>query len=125
MNRDHGKNASNFGFPLVELTRKMDISPWYGFVVIETDTLIILNHVSDRYDLDGYCAFRRKDLRSIEKDFERRDVIERALVLKDQAPEVPNGVDAFSMKALMESAQKIYGVLFIERELRLKLELFA
>jgi hypothetical protein len=102
--------------PLVELLRASDNSPWHGFIVAESAALIVLHKVSDRYDLDGYCAFRRDDVVSINQSFEKLDLCLRAMQLKAQAPITPQGIDATSMRTLMESAQVAFGVLVISRE---------
>jgi hypothetical protein len=106
----------NRGVPFVEITRAMDESPWHGFLIVESESLVVLHRVSDRYDLDGYCAFRREDIESITESFDKLDVLQRALRLKEQAPVVPQAIDATSMRSLMESAQTAFGVLVIDRE---------
>ena len=102
--------------PFVEITRAIDETPWHGFLVIESESLVVLHRVSDRYDLDGYCAFRREDIESITESFEKLDLIQRALHLKGQEPAKPEHIDAASMRRLMASAQAEFGVLVIERE---------
>jgi len=94
----------------------MDASPWHGFIVAESESLVVLHRVSDRFDLDGYCAFRREDIGSISKSFEKLDLLQRAIELKQQEPVVPAHIDATSMRSLMESAQAAFGVLVIDRE---------
>jgi len=102
---------------LVSLLRdEFDESPWYGYVVLESTHLVVLHRVSDRYGLDGYCAFRREDVSDITRDFERSDLISRALRLKGQSPLVPEGIDASSLRTLMESVERKYGVLVLSRE---------
>lgn len=102
--------------PLVELVREFDDVPWHGYVVAESASVVLLHRVSDRYDLDGYCAFARDDIASMSTSFERQDLIERALVWKRQAPRLPPGLDTSDMRELMASAQAAFGVLVIERE---------
>lgn len=101
---------------LIEVTRAIDESPWQGFLVAESESLVVLHRVSDRFDLDGYCAFRREDIASIAESFERRDLIQRALRLNRQSPTAPKRIDCTSVRSLMESAQAEFGVLVIERE---------
>jgi hypothetical protein len=102
---------------LVRLQREhFDSSPWYGFIVSESDPLLVLQIVSDRYDLDGYCVVRRADVGAIDGDFERADFIRRALRLKGQQPTVPRVAAMTSMPAMMESIQREYGLLTIHRE---------
>lgn len=101
---------------LVELVRRMDEPPWQGFLVAQSSELIVLHRISDRYDLDGYCAFRAEDVVSVDAEFQRRELIEHALRIKREEARLPTGTDASSMKELMESAQRTFGVLLIERE---------
>jgi hypothetical protein len=103
--------------PLVELTRRIDDHAFHGFVVARNNVVVVLHQVSDRFNLDGYSGFRVEDLQSIERAFAKRDLLERALRLKEEVAKVPADVDASSMKALMDSAQRVFGVLWIEREL--------
>ncbi|MES2887510.1 MAG: hypothetical protein V4739_05800 [Pseudomonadota bacterium] len=102
--------------PLVELLREFDDVPWHGFVVAESPALVVLHRVSDRYDLDGYCAFPRDDIVSMSTTFERQDLIQRALVWKRQGPRLPPALNTDSLRELMASAQSAFGVLVIERE---------
>ncbi|MDR7377795.1 hypothetical protein J2X19_002474 [Rhodoferax ferrireducens] len=94
----------------------MDESPWQGFLVAESDCFVVLHRVGDRFDLDGYCAFRRIDIVSIAESFEKQDLIQRALRLNGQDPMIPKRIDCTSTRSLMESAQEEFGVLVIERE---------
>ena len=101
---------------LVELVRRMDEPPWRGFLVAQSSELLVLHRVSDRYDLDGYCAFRAEDVVSVDAEFPKRELIEHALRIKREEARLPTGTDASSMRALMESAQRAFGVLLIDRE---------
>jgi hypothetical protein len=101
---------------LVEVIRAMDEPPWQGFLVAESKSLVVLHRVSDRFDLDGYCAFRRDDIVSIAESFEKRDLIQRALRLNRQDPMVPEQIDTESMRSLMQSVQATFGVLVVEQE---------
>lgn len=103
--------------PLIEVLRTFDEEPWYGFLVAESEHLVLLHLISDRFELDGYCAFRQEDIESILESFDRLDLLQRALAIKGQQPSVPVDIDLSSMKRLMESAQAQFGVLVIDREL--------
>ena len=106
------------GFRLLRLRRdRFDDSPWYGYMVSESDELLVLQVVSDRYDLlDGYRVLRRSDVSSLEETFERADLIERALRLKGLRPSAPKVIALTSMRAMMEAIQCEYGLLTIQRE---------
>lgn len=110
-------SAPSFDFPLVEVRRdRLDPSSWFGFIVAESEDLLAIHQVSDRYSLDGYRVFRRRDVTSIEHAVERSDLIRRALRLKEQSPTALVDFDFSSMRAAMRSAQAAYGVLVISRE---------
>ncbi|MES3025449.1 MAG: hypothetical protein V4857_28055 [Pseudomonadota bacterium] len=102
---------------LVAITREeFDDSPWYGIVVQESALYIVIQHVSDRFDLDGYHVLRRADITTIEDTFDRKSLIETALRLKGLAPGTPAALELSSMRGLLESVQEQYGVLVLTRE---------
>jgi hypothetical protein len=103
--------------PLVEIWRGYDEQPWQGFLVARSDAVVVIHQVSDRLDLNGYSAFHSEDIESMEESFEERELLELSLQVRQQWPLVPQGLDASSMKSLMDSAQLHYGILLIEREL--------
>lgn len=106
-----------YPFPLVEVVREdFDDLPWFGFLVGESDALVMLHKISDRYDLDGYIVFRREHITSMSADFERLDLIRRVIRLKQLQPVAPEGLDLSSMRALMLSVQDAYGALVISQE---------
>ena len=103
--------------PLVSITRKaFDDSPWYGLVVGDSELYVVVQNVSDRYDLDGYRVFRKKDITAMDESFEKRELIQAALEIKGLAPLPPGPLELSSMRALMESAQQKFGALVINRE---------
>ncbi len=105
-------------FTLVALEREaFDARPWHGYVLEQSDELLLLHMVSDRYDLDGYCAFRREHITLLDDDAERTDLVRRALRAKSELPSKPKGLDLSSMPALMATVQQSFGVLVISREL--------
>lgn len=104
-------------FPLVRIARKLlDRTFSYGFVVAEGKSLIAFHSVSDRYDLDGHRVLRRADEPLIEHDFERADLIRRALRLKGLTPEDVPWLELGSMRAVIESVQAHHPVVVIHRE---------
>lgn len=104
-------------YPLVSLLRdKFDASPWYGFVVGSSHDLVVFHRVSDAYALDGYVVFRKVDITAQADDFSKRPLVEDALHLKRQAPQDPGPLDLSSVRALMESAQRLFPALVIHRE---------
>ena len=104
-------------YPLISIKRNaFDDSPWYGAVVQESERFVAIQNISDRYDFDGYRVFRRKDITTMEKSFEKREFIEAALRIKGLKPLPPKPIELSSMRALMDSAQQQFGVLVISRE---------
>jgi hypothetical protein len=104
-------------YPLVSLLRdEFDESPWYGFVVGSSDHLVALHLVNDAYALDGYLVVRQADITTQEESFAKRPLVEDALRLKGQAPRDPGPLDLSGVRALMESAQRLYPALVINRE---------
>lgn len=102
---------------LIALHRaSLDSRPWFGHLVAESDALLVLHQVSERYDLDGYVAFRREQVSEIAEDFERAELIHSALRLKGLQARRPDGLELSSISALMASAQARFGVLVIARE---------
>jgi hypothetical protein len=102
--------------PLVEVRRSSARSRWQGFLVAESDAVVVLHQVSDRFDLDGYVAFPRLATISINESFQKLDLIQRALRLNRQTPKIPENIDCTSVQSLMASAQAQFGALVIERE---------
>src|SRR5690606_18621344 len=103
--------------PLVEIWRSYDEQPWQGFLVAQSEAVVVIHQVSDRLDLNGYSAFHSDDIESMEESFEERELLELSLQTRRQRPAVPWGLDPASMKSLMDSAQQHFGILLIEREL--------
>lgn len=108
--------ASRSAYPLVEIERRLERFPRWGFVVAEGRSLIVLNQVNDSYRIDGYCVIRREDIASYSTRFKKRALIQAALRLKAQAPVLPEGLELGSMCAVMHSAQARFSVLVINRE---------
>ena len=103
--------------PLVEIWRTYDEQPWQGYLVARSEAVVVIHQVSERLDLNGYSAFNWNDIESMDEIFEERELLERSLQIKEQTPVVPAELNVSSMKALMDSAQKQFGILLIEREL--------
>jgi hypothetical protein len=104
-------------YTLISIKRNaFEDSPWYGVVVQESELFVAVQNISDRYDLDGYRVFRKKDITTMEKSFEKREFIEAALRIKGLKPLHPKQIELSSMRALMDSAQQQFGVLVISRE---------
>lgn len=103
--------------PLVEIWRTYDEQPWQGYVVARSEAIVVIHQISERLDLNGYSAFYVDDIEAMDESFEEKELLESSLRIKELTPVVPAGIDPTSMKSLMDSAQKSYGILLIEREL--------
>ena len=103
---------------LVSLFREsFDQSEWFGYVVAESDDFLAIHCVSDRYDLDGYRVFRLADIEDIDDDFDRRELIGRAMSLKGLAPQPVPWLDLTSIPEMLLSIQANEPVVVIEREI--------
>lgn len=113
----HTFKPKSSGPALVEIWRTYDEQPWQGFVVARSQAVVVIHQISERLDLNGYSAFHWDDIESMDEIFEERELLERSLQIKQEVPVVPPELDTSSMRALMDSAQKQFGILLIEREL--------
>lgn len=105
-------------FELVSVFRDgLDETEWFGYVVAESDDYLALHSVSDRYDLDGYRVFRNADIEDVDDDFERRDLVLRAMALKNLEPQPIPWLRVESMRELVLSIQEQEPLVVIEREI--------
>ena len=95
----------------------LDESEWFGYVVAEGDDFLALHSVSDRYDLDGYRVFRNSDIEDVDDDFERRDLVLRAMELKNLEPQPIRWLSLESIRDLVLSIQEREPLVVIEREI--------
>lgn len=104
---------------LVQIERIGDIneSPWYGFVHSETESLMLLQLVSNRYDLDGYRCIRKKDIHVVSDEFTRKDFVQRALRCKGLQPESPKVELVDDIRVMMQQIPSGYEIVTIHREL--------
>lgn len=103
---------------LVSLYRdQLDETEWFGYVVAESDDYLAIHCVSDRYDLDGYRVFRASDIEDIDVDFDRRELIERAMELKGLAPIAVPWLRLDSVRELIDSIQENEPIVVVEREI--------
>ena len=103
---------------LVSLFREQfDQTEWFGYVVAETDDFLAIHCVSDRYDLDGYRIFRLEDIEDVDDDFDRRELIDRAMALKGLEPQLVPWLNLDSIPEMIRSIQENEPVVVIEREI--------
>jgi hypothetical protein len=100
---------------LVELSRG-SLSRVHGFVVGVSQELLLLHMLSDRLDLDGYSAFRIRDVTVLNGRFEKKSFYIKALDLKGIRPNRPEGIDLSDMPSLMRSVEGRYPLIVIHRE---------
>lgn len=105
---------------LVCLERSLvpDPRPAEGFLVAASEAWLVIHRVSDRLDLDGYRAFRTRDVTALSGTARRLEVVRRAVELKSLAPGDPGPLDLTDTRGLLDSAQERHGALVIERERR-------
>jgi hypothetical protein len=99
--------------PQLVLAFRNGLDPLTGYLVDESELFVVLHHVSDRYDLDGYNVLPRRDIQKLETEFDKQDLIERALRLKGLSPKPPKPLDLTSFRGLLESVQQAYPLLVI------------
>lgn len=90
--------------------------PSYGCLIDFSDTWILTRYIDDRLELDGYDAVRVADLTDVDLDFERRRFLERCLELKGRRAEAPRGIRLEDTRALLESADRSYPLIVVQRE---------
>ena len=101
----------------VERHYSFDESRWYGYVLFETESLVLLQVVSDRYDLDGYRCIRKVDVRVMSDDFSRKDFVQRALRCKGLKCSWPNVQLVNKIPDMIELIVSECGLVTIHREL--------
>lgn len=87
-----------------------------GYLVGVGERFILLHHLDDALDLDGYQALRIKHITGFETEFPRRAFYERALELKQQSVRPPEGVELDSAPELLRSLDERFPLLVIQRE---------
>ena len=103
---------------LVSLFRQeLDETEWFGYVVAESEEFLAIHSVSDRYDLDGYRVFRNADLDEIDDDFERRDLVLRAMAFKNLEPQPIPWLSLDAVREMVLSIQAREPLVVIEREI--------
>jgi hypothetical protein len=102
---------------LVEVVRSgLDNRASQGFVVGVSVELLLLHSFSDRLDLDGYTAFRIRDISELRRDFPRKGFYLKALELKRIRPVPTAGIDIGSVQGLLKSIERKYPLVVIYRE---------
>jgi hypothetical protein len=102
---------------LVEVVRSgLDNRASEGFVVGVSSELLLLHTLSDRLDLDGYTAFRVRDITDFMRDFPRKGFYLKALELKGNRPALPAGIDIATIQALLKSVERAYPLVVLHRE---------
>ncbi len=104
---------------LVQIGRH-DLEPedyfFHGFVLDYSETFVLMQLVSDRFDLDGYEILRTEDLTLIDSEFSQRKFLERALGVQGIRPQSPEGIDLSSARSLFQSIERQFPLLVIHRE---------
>ena len=101
----------------VERLSSFDEHRWYGYVVSSTDSFLLLQVVSDRYDLDGYRCIRQADISSIAENFSRKDFVQRALRCKGLNWSLPRVRLVNDIREMMKRIESECELVTIHREL--------
>ncbi|MFS8069005.1 MAG: hypothetical protein ACMG6S_21805 [Byssovorax sp.] len=87
-----------------------------GYLVGVGERFILLHHLDDGFDLDGYQALRIKHITGLETDFSRKAFYERALELKHESARAPERIVLDSAPELLRSIDERFPLLVIHRE---------
>lgn len=88
-----------------------------GIVLLVADDLVLLHHLSNRIDLDGYDVLRMRDVTEVETAFGQAEFFRRALELKGERAIVPAGIDISSMADAIATAAVRFPLVTLSREL--------
>ncbi|MBI9076841.1 MAG: hypothetical protein JEZ02_15645 [Desulfatibacillum sp.] len=89
---------------------------FHGFVMDYSETFVLMQLVSDRFDLDGYEVLRTKDITFIDSEFPERRFLEKALTAQGVRPTPLKGIDLSGARPLFKSIEKQFPLLVIHRE---------
>lgn len=101
----------------IERCAAFDESAWCGFLLSESQALLLLQYVSACCSLDGYRCIRKQDVVRVSDDFAKRDFVERALRCKDLHSSEPSINLNDDLERLMCDIAMEYGLVSIHREL--------
>ena len=92
-------------------------SPWNGYVHGSSSELVLVQPLSDRLDLDGYCILRIADISDFALEYPRQEFHARALVAKRIAAAPPAPIDLSSIHSALRSIEACYPLFVVHREL--------
>lgn len=78
---------------------------------------MLLQLVSDRYDLDGYRCIRKEDISDMSDEFTRKDFVERVLRCKGMQFAPPELELVDDIRTMIERIPSKYEIVTIHREL--------
>jgi hypothetical protein len=87
-----------------------------GFVLDYSDTLTLLNVLDDDFHLNGFTVFRNGDVESYRTYDDKDYFLNRVLRLKSIKHKRKPSVDLTNWKTLLLSAQKLFPLITIHRE---------
>jgi len=92
-------------------------SSCHGYIHDASPELVLVQLLSDRLDLDGYCILRVADITRLALEYPRQVFYGRALSAKAIAGEAPARVDLSSVAAAFRSIEASYPLFVVHREL--------
>ncbi|OQX38185.1 MAG: hypothetical protein B0D91_04840 [Oceanospirillales bacterium LUC14_002_19_P2] len=87
-----------------------------GFVIEQSQELLLLQLINDRISLDGYQLLRQSDITDIEQPMPHHGFIEKALELRQQHPVHPGIVNMSSMESALQSISQSSPLVTIHQE---------
>ncbi|MEW5737087.1 MAG: hypothetical protein AB1921_19735 [Thermodesulfobacteriota bacterium] len=89
----------------------------FGFALEMSRDFLLLNTVTDRFDLDGWEVLWLSDVTSFKTRFLRSDFTIKALAARGQVPSLPPSVDLTSFGSLLTSVCENFPLVSLYREL--------
>jgi hypothetical protein len=105
------------GSELVQVARRLRASAiTTGLLVGVSDSLLLVNKLSDDISLDGFVILRLRDVTSVVADFRRKPFYSKGLSLKGIEAQPLPPLDIVDLPAAVASVSNTYPLLVIARE---------
>ncbi|ACL02264.1 conserved hypothetical protein [Desulfatibacillum aliphaticivorans] len=89
---------------------------FHGFILDFSREHVLIQLISDRFDLDGYEVLRTENITLLDSEFEHRRFLERALGIRGMRPIPLEGIDLKDTRSMFRSVEKQFPLLVIHRE---------
>ena len=89
---------------------------FHGFIMDYSERHVLIQLVSDRFDLDGWEVLKTPDITFIDSEFEQRKFLENTLRVRGIQPVEVQGIDLTDTRSMLRSVEKRFPLLVIHRE---------